>query len=136
MITRIVYVISVCFKKSRYFAFTDATATEIVMPTTFLRALVLLWDARDSFLVASASIGQMSFLPCQPNQSPKSQSPANPKPSLFLRLSWVAFFNRPAKRAHRKQKECFITSGLEFWNFQAAVCTVAILHSAGRASKV
>ena len=38
------------FKKGRYFAFTEATATEIVMPTTFLRALVLLWDARDSFL--------------------------------------------------------------------------------------
>jgi voltage-gated potassium channel Kch len=46
MIIRIVYVINVCF----YFAFTEATATEIVMPTTFLRALVLLWDARDSFL--------------------------------------------------------------------------------------
>ncbi len=46
----VLYMLLVCAQKSRYFAFTEATATEMVMPTTFLRALVLLWDARDSFL--------------------------------------------------------------------------------------
>ena len=39
-----------CAQESRCFAFTEATATEMVMPTTFLRALVLPWDAPDSFL--------------------------------------------------------------------------------------
>ena len=46
----VLYMLLVCAQKSRYFAFTEATATEMVMPTTFLRALVLLWEARDSFL--------------------------------------------------------------------------------------
>ena len=38
IITYIVYVM-IMRSKSRYFAFTEATATEMVMPTTFLRAL-------------------------------------------------------------------------------------------------